>query len=250
MKHGRNAASVQERAVEIAEQLAQEVDRLRFDEPVHYVYNPLRYASEPHQHYVRRFGHGKKEVLFLGMNPGPFGMAQTGVPFGDVQRVRDWMGIEGRVGRPSKEHPKRPVLGFACPRSEVSGTRLWSWAESRFGSPEAFFGRFFVHNYCPLAFLDEGGRNVTPDKLSRTQRQPLEDACDRSLAAIVEALQPELVIGIGGFAERCARRVLGEQAAVGTILHPSPASPRANRGWEPQIEAQLAELGVELPDHA
>ena len=141
--------------------LAAEAGALRFGPPVTHVYNPLEYARGPYLEYLARFGHPPKEAVFVGMNPGPFGMAQTGVPFGDVSAVSGWMGIRGAVGRPPTEHPKRPVLGFECPRSEVSGSRLWSWARSRFGSAEAFFGRFFVANYCPLVFLEESGRNRT-----------------------------------------------------------------------------------------
>src|SRR5688572_32536315 len=95
------------------------------------------------------------------MNPGPFGMAQTGVPFGDVAMVRDWLGIVAAVAKPRDEHPKRPVLGFECQRSEVSGARLWGWARARFGTPQRFFERFFVANYCPLAFMESSGANRT-----------------------------------------------------------------------------------------
>ena len=83
-----------------ARQLCREVARLRFAEPVTHVYNPHEYARTPHNRYVRAYGNSRKVVLFLGMNPGPFGMAQTGVPFGDVESVRDWLGIVGPVSRP------------------------------------------------------------------------------------------------------------------------------------------------------
>lgn len=243
----RRKANAATRLVDATERLADEVDALRFAAPVAYVYNPLRYARRPHAEYLRRFGGTSKEAVLLGMNPGPFGMAQTGVPFGDVSRVRDWMGIEAMVERPPREHPKRPVLGFECARSEVSGTRLWTWAEARFGAAEHFFSRFFVYNYCPLAFLDEGGRNLTPDKLPRAERDALHAVCDRALIEIVGALEPRWVIGVGAFAERCARRSLDEEVQIGSILHPSPASPRANRGWAEQAEAELQALGIALP---
>src|SRR6185436_19075361 len=118
--------------IEISRRLAGEVDAISFAPPVAYVYNPLVYARAPHELYLERYGRAPKEVVFVGMNPGPFGMAQTGVPFGDTAIVKRWFGIEAAVGRPPKEHPKRPILGFACERSEVSGTRLWGWAEQRF----------------------------------------------------------------------------------------------------------------------
>lgn len=234
--------------VAIAERLRDDVDRLDFGPPVACVYNPLRYAWPPHRLYLEHFGAAPKEVVLVGMNPGPWGMAQTGVPFGEVEMVRDWLGIAGDVETPAREHPKRPIEGFDCRRSEVSGRRLWGWARSRFGTPEAFFRRFFVWNYCPLAFLEESGRNRTPDKLPAAERAPLEAACDRALRAAIEALAPTQVLGVGRFAERRIRAALGgHHVEIGQILHPSPASPLANDGWQRRAEAQLRSLGIALP---
>jgi single-strand selective monofunctional uracil DNA glycosylase len=234
--------------VDISRALSERVAQLRFAAPVSCVYNPLDYARAPHELYSSRYGGSPKDVLLLGMNPGPFGMVQTGVPFGDVGMVRDWLGIHAPVAKPPQEHPKRPVLGFDCSRSEVSGTRLWGWARDRFGAPDKFFERFFVANYCPLAFMEESARNLTPDKLPAAEQQALSSVCDEALREIVRTLRPRLVIGVGGFAERRARAALaGEKVTIGTILHPSPASPLANRGWAPAIERQLVALSVSLP---
>ena len=230
----------------IARELSRAVGRLEFGAPVTHVYNPLEYARGPHEAYLRRFARPGIEALFVGMNPGPFGMAQTGVPFGEVETARDWLGLEAPIERPAGEHPKRPIEGFACARSEVSGRRLWGWARKRFASPEAFFERFFVWNYCPLVFMEASGRNRTPDKLAAAERTALYAACDTALARIVAALAPRFVIGVGRFAAERANAALGEHAAIGQILHPSPASPSANRGWEAQAEEQLAALGVRL----
>jgi single-strand selective monofunctional uracil DNA glycosylase len=233
--------------VDVSRVLSERVARLEFAAPVHCVYNPLAYARASHELYLSRHGAGPKEVLLVGMNPGPFGMAQTGVPFGDVTMVRDWLRVFAAVGKPPLEHPKRPVLGFECPRSEVSGTRLWGWARDRFGTPEKFFRRFFVANYCPLAFVEADAKNRTPDKLPPAEQQALSKVCDEALREIVRLLLPRIVVGVGGFAERRARAALaGEGVQIGTILHPSPASPLANRGWAETIERQLVELGVEL----
>ncbi len=233
------------RLVEIARELGDAVMGLSFSAPVTHVYNPLDYAWAAHAQYLERYGSPPKKVLLVGMNPGPWGMAQTGVPFGEVGAVRDWLEIDGEVGRPPVEHPKRPVLGHACPRAEVSGARLWGWAREDFGSPQRFFERFFVVNYCPLVFMEVSGRNRTPDKLPAAEREPLLALCDEALRRTVEVLLPELVIGVGGFAEQRARSALqGTQTRIGRILHPSPASPAANRGWSVQARRQLAELGV------
>jgi single-strand selective monofunctional uracil DNA glycosylase len=235
------------RLEDVSRALSDRVALLRFADPVCCVYNPLDYARAPHELYLSRYGGAPKEVLLLGMNPGPFGMAQTGVPFGDVTMVREWLEIVAPVSKPRDEHPKRPVLGFDCHRTEVSGTRLWGWARDRFGTPPRFFERFFVANYCPLAFVEASGANRTPDKLPAEEQRALTAACDEALLAIVRLLRPRLVVGVGGFAERRARAALaGEGVAIGTILHPSPASPLANRGWAETIERQLRDLGVSL----
>jgi len=226
-------------------ELTRKVATLRFGPPVTHVYNPLEYASRPHRQYIRRFAATSKRVVYLGMHPGPFGMAQTGIPFGEVGMVRDWMGIEAPVSRPEREHPKRPVLGFSCSRSEVSGARLWGAVAERYGEPEQFFAEHFVANYCPLVFMHESGKNLTPDKLPARERDPLFAACDHFLRRLVRALEPAWVIGVGAFAASRAARALGDQALqLGTILHPSPANPRANRDWTGEVEAQLRQLGI------
>ncbi len=220
---------------------------MTFGPPVALVYNPLDYARTPHETYLERFGRGMKETLLVGMNPGPFGMAQTGVPFGDVAMVRDWMRIEGAVTKPQREHSKRPVEGFACPRSEVSGTRLWGWARDRFSTPERFFAKFFVWNYCPLCFMEASGRNFTPDKLPAKERDALFAACDAALRDVIEQLQPEFVIGVGGFAEGRIRDVAdAARFRIGKILHPSPASPAANRDWAGTVEKELKAIGIRM----
>jgi single-strand selective monofunctional uracil DNA glycosylase len=239
--------------LEAARELSRTLAKIDFKAPVAHVYDPHQYAWAPYEQYLRRYGAGRKRVVLLGMNPGPFGMMQTGVPFGEIAAVRDWMGISAAVRKPAREHPKRPIEGFACKRSEVSGRRLWGWAAHRFGPPDSFFADWFVLNYCPLALLEASGRNFTPDKLPASQREALHEACDRHLAVALAAFAPEWAIGVGGFAERRIRAVLegnlvdsvlARKVRCGQILHPSPASPAANRGWMEAAEEQLAALGV------
>jgi single-strand selective monofunctional uracil DNA glycosylase len=227
--------------------LADALRDLSFAPPVSHVYLPLDYARNPHEAYLQRYGEGRKRVLFLGMNPGPFGMAQTGVPFGEVAAVRDWMGIDEAVGKPEHEHPKRPVQGFACPKSEVSGRRLWGLFAERFGSAENFFREHFVVNYCPLVWMSATGANLTPDKISMAEMGPVEEACLAHLAETIRTTQPEWLIGVGAFAEarlqQAAARVDGS-FSIGRVLHPSPASPAANRGWAEAATKQLVDLNV------
>ncbi|MFW5688616.1 MAG: uracil-DNA glycosylase family protein [Spirochaetota bacterium] len=233
--------------LEATDTLARTLDLQSFAPPVAAVYNPMRYARDVWRRYLERFATGRRRVVLLGMNPGPWGMAQTGVPFGEVASVRDWMGLEGEVGQPREEHPKRPVEGFACERSEVSGRRLWGLMKEQFGQADAFFAEHFVANYCPLVFMADSGRNITPDKLPADERAPLFRACDEFLRLIVRTLEPDYLVGVGKFAMRRAEEACGEldePPRVGTILHPSPASPAANRDWAGTATRQLKELGV------
>jgi single-strand selective monofunctional uracil DNA glycosylase len=231
--------------IRAARRLRDEVGGLLFDAPVASVYNPLVYAWAPHRQYLAKWGRGPKRVLFLGMNPGPWGMAQVGVPFGEISLVRDWLDIGGRIARPEQEHPKRPVEGFACTRSEVSGRRLWGYIAARFGTPAAFFQEHFVANYCPLMFVEASGRNRTPDKLHAHEREALRAPCDAHLKRMVDILRPEWVVGVGAFAETRAGEVLeGYDVKVGRVLHPSPASPAANRDWAGAAEKQLLSQGI------
>ena len=231
-----------------ARKLNEDLENVAFSPPVAFVYRPLEYAWTPHEVYLKRYGNSPKRVLFLGMNPGPFGMTQTGVPFGEIAAVRDWMGIETPVEKPPVEHPKRPITGFACTKSEVSGRRLWGLFAERFGTADAFFKDHFVVNYCPLVWMSETGANLTPDKLSSAEMAPVEAACQAHLAEVIRILKPSFLIGVGAFAEarltRAAETLGNKDAVIGKVLHPSPASPTANRGWAEAATKQLEAQGV------
>ncbi len=231
----------------INDDLSRDISLLQFGPPVTHVYNPLDYARKPYDKYMRLYAKRPKEIVLLGMNPGPWGMAQTGVPFGEVGLIRDWLGIEAPVGNPPSLHPKKPVQGFSCTRSEVSGKRLWGWAKRTFETPERFFDRFIVINYCPLLFIEESGRNRTPDHLRAIERKALFQACDRALRRTIQWINPRYVVGVGKFSEERAREALSAlDVTIGRITHPSPANPRANRGWEPLIVKELKRLGIRL----
>jgi single-strand selective monofunctional uracil DNA glycosylase len=231
----------------ITDALVEELRPLQFGRPVTHVYNPLEYARAPYAKYLQRYAKPPKQVVLVGMNPGPWGMSQTGVPFGEVAAVRDWLEIEAPVGKPTDMHPKRPVTGFDCRRSEISGKRIWGWAQKRFKTPENFFARIFIANYCPLQFIEAGGRNRTPNHLKAAERSPLFEACDRALRRTIEQLNPAYVVGVGRFTSERARIALaGLAPTIGGITHPSPANPKANRGWETLIERELSQLGIAL----
>lgn len=217
---------------------------ITFGDPVTCTYNPLSYALTAHLEYLNRFGRGKKRAVFLGMNPGPYGMVQTGVPFGEIDAVRNWMGIETDIGQPDPVHPKRPVEGFACTRSEVSGRRFWGMMAERYPKPEDFFADHFVLNFCPLVWMADTGRNITPDKITRDEMTAVYAACDAFFKTCIAYYKPEIIVGVGAFAEKQARRLCGESVTIGRMLHPSPASPLANREWPERAISDLNDLGV------
>ena len=238
-------ASFSNQLIAATKTLNEAISELTFGEPVTHIYNPLEYAWEPHRNYLEKFGNSQKRVLMLGMNPGPWGMSQTGIPFGEIEHVRDWMGIEGSVGKPNPEHPKRLVEGFDCPKSEVSGRRLWGLFKEKYPNPQDFFAEHFVVNYCPLVFMEESSRNRTPGKLPASEREPLFAACDAHLQTVIDLLQPQFAVGVGKFAESCFKRIeVPSQTTISTILHPSPASPAANRGWAEAATTQLIATGI------
>jgi single-strand selective monofunctional uracil DNA glycosylase len=236
--------STADEVVGIAKTLRDEVDALDFSEVIPWVYNPLQYAWAAHEQYIRLYARATCQVLFVGMNPGPWGMAQTGVPFGQIEAAHEWLGIDAPIHKAPRQHRLRPIEGWACKRSEVSGERLWGLFKARYTTPDSFFDKHFVCNYCPLVFMEESARNLTPDKLPAGCRVSLESICDRHLGELIKLLSPDWVIGVGAWAESCAKRVAPEGVRIGRILHPSPASPAANRDWAGTATSQLQELGV------
>jgi len=241
--------SITKQLLEATEILALKTDKLKFSGKVNHVYNPLIYAKKPHLDYIQKYGAGKKRVLFLGMNPGPWGMAQTGIPFGEITYTKNWLKIEGEILQPESTHPKRPIQGWGCPRSEVSGRRLWGLMEERYKTAAVFFNDHYIENYCPLVFMEEGGKNLTPDKLPANERDPLTEICDEHLKKVIEIMEPDFLVGIGKYAEKNFGRVIkaindSNKYKISAILHPSPANPHANRGWSEAVTKQLIEQGI------
>ena len=226
--------------IERTRRFRDEVEALSFPESL-YVYNPLVYAWDLHQEFLERYCRQDARMLWLGMNPGPFGMAQDGVPFGEVGAVRGYLHMDGTVRQPLRMHPKRPVLGLACKRSEGSGKRLWGYLAARWPDPMEMARHVMVLNYCPLVFMDAGptGKNVTPDALPVRCRQALEEVCDRYVRDVLDWSQAPMLVGVGKYAGEKLARLAPPGRHVGTIVHPSPANPQANRGWDALVDAAL-----------
>lgn len=212
-----------------------------------YIYNPLDYARTMHEAYLHKYVKEGALILFLGMNPGPFGMMQTGVPFGEINAVRNYLKLDLPVGRPEREHPNRPVLGMQTKRSEGSGKRLWGLVSTLWPDPDDFFRNHCVFNYCPLGFLDAGrtAKNFTPDHLPKEEKAALESVCDCYLKDIIGIIGPKALIGIGKYAQAKLEAVNDDpNRIVSSIIHPSPGNPQANVDWNGKTVARMRELGL------
>lgn len=244
-------SSLAEQLIAATRSLTKRLTTLHFSPPVAHTYNPLTYAGDNYELYLRRYADSPKQNFFLGMNPGPFGMAQTGIPFGEVNAVKHWLNLQAPIRPPADQHPKRPILGLNCTRSEVSGLRLWGLFQECFSTPEAFFQDNFVANFCPLVWMNESGANITPDKIKAQEISPVEDACLDYLETQIRLLNPTRLIGVGAYAgkklELVARRFPNRTFTLGTLLHPSPASPIANKLWPQRPIEQLQTLGILSP---
>lgn len=237
--------TIAEKLIVAGRDLAEELRHLTFSDPVTHTYLTVDYAADGYEAYLKKFGNSRKKILFLGMNPGPYGMVQTGVPFGEIAVVREWMKLSPQVGKPEHEHPKRKITGMDCPKSEVSGRRLWGYFSEKFPNVEDFFVDHLVINFCPLVWMKDTGANLTPDKIKAAEIVAVDAACHKHLRRLIEILEPQYFIGVGAYAEKqmaLAVNEIGCEGIVAKILHPSPASPVANRGWAEAADKQLEEI--------
>jgi single-strand selective monofunctional uracil DNA glycosylase len=96
-------------------------------------------------------------------------------------------------------------------------------------------------------WMSETGANITPDKLPVSDMEPVEEACLQHLGEVISIIKPQWLIGVGAYAEERLKRAaeaVGSKAQIGRVLHPSPASPAANRGWAEAATKQLIAQGV------
>ena len=216
-------------ALRLSEDCNRGINRIMKHKSVAHVTNPLDYAWAYHEQFIEQWTEFGATTLLLGMNPGPYGMAQTGVPFGATAMAREILQIKERdVRTPPGANLKRPIEGLSMERQEVSGTRFWSMLSDHYGSTEAIFSNIYVVNHCPLLILGETGRNVTPVDLPKATIEPVLKACDKHLKSVVDIMAIESVVGVGNYAKKRAQAVLRD-VHIDSMWHPSPASPLANR---------------------
>ena len=97
-------------ALRLSEDCDRGINRILKHKLVAHVTNPLDYAWAYHEQFIDKWSVFGATTLLLGMNPGPYGMAQTGVPFGATAMAREILQIEERdVRTPPGAHQKRPI---------------------------------------------------------------------------------------------------------------------------------------------
>jgi single-strand selective monofunctional uracil DNA glycosylase len=224
--------------------LSHNCEKINFSGQGLVVYNPLNYAKLATAQYLDTYGQGRKEVLFLSLNPGPFGMAQTGIPFGDVYWVTKYLKIHNTIEQPKDAvHPKRPILGFDCTRKDVSADRFWKLISSFYPNATTFFQKNFLWTFAPLYFCDKSGKNITPDKINLVSRKELEQICLEALKNIILSLQVNNVISIGAYVYKNVLKLDAEvlnKIEVENIPHPSPLNPANNKGWDIRVKDMLS----------
>ena len=226
---------------------AEELQHRQYDvkSKVKFILNPLDYAREPHIKFLSKYLTGPKSVLFVGLNPGPWGMCQTGLPFGEVNKCRDFLGITGAVWQPEHTPPKLKILGFDSTRREVSGDRFWSFVARVWTTAESFFSDCFIVNYCPLAFTTETGKNVTPAQFSSEDRKAVFRVCDEALYNMIRVLRATHIVAIGKVVLARVQQLQADrqlELRLHPVMHPSPANPAANKDWLGLATRSLAPL--------
>ncbi|XP_013171163.1 PREDICTED: single-strand selective monofunctional uracil DNA glycosylase [Papilio xuthus] len=227
----------------LIDDLNNKLEIFQFPAAIKCIYNPTIYARHTFEMYVRKYCNTKKSIMFFGMNPGPFGMSQTGVPFGDVSSVREWLGIEGPVGKPPKELETRPVRGFECTRTEISGKRFWGLLKEICGTPEKFFESSFVYNYLNQQWMKTNGCNLTPGDFKVTEMKALYEICDPIFIKVLELYNVQTIIAVGKFCETRAHKAIeaylpskGKTIKVLYLPHPSPRTVNNNNWDEKALE--------------
>ena len=132
------------------------------------VWNPGSYGAPWHRVFREIYPLRERPILMFGLNPGPYGMGQTGIPFTDVRRLRQCL---PKMALTLRERGREPRVPGLAPRSlrrfftrefESSAVRVYRFLELGWGSAEKGWRSVGVANSCPLLFLDPEGRNQTP----------------------------------------------------------------------------------------
>jgi len=193
------------------------------------VINPLEYLWLQYGYYTSCYHNQYPRAMIIGMNPGPKGMSQTGIPFGSPNIIPSILPnkslfneIRDNEGSPVSS-PHRRITGPSNTTVEVSGNRLWSALIKRYGDFKSITSEIFVDNICPLLFLcgKNGSKNLTPDKLTPSPAKIiLIRLCTERLQKIYQCLgEPSNIVALGRWSHKFLEKMF-PKVRVTYILHP------------------------------
>ncbi len=228
------------------------------------IWNPGLYGETWHARFRRLYRPGQHPLVVFGLNPGPYGMAQTGIPFTDIRRLvsalpdlaAELRGRGERVEPPGLAPPGlRPYLSRSF---ESSAVRVYRFLKKGWGGAERGWTEVVVANPCTLLFIDPAeGKNRTPADLARAARlrgsgrdqvRELVESFGRirirCAVESIEALSPRGAILLGKDVQAALgpalRRILGE-ARVIPWEHPARAVPES---WASGLLSALRRRGL------
>ncbi|KAF7991960.1 hypothetical protein HCN44_010761 [Aphidius gifuensis] len=221
-----NFSDIPNNLLNIELNLSINLDKLNYNNPIDYIYCPIIYAKTVHFNYLNKYCRDKKNIMILGMNPGPWGMSQTGVPFGEINIVIDWLKINGHIDKPKRQHEQRQVDGFSCKRSEISGRKFWSLFKKLSNNPDTFFRHCFLRNFFKPTIIII--------IIAGPEQKKLQEFCDQALIEVIKILDVKVIIGVGRFSEQRAKKVV-KTAKLSTkvlwMIHPSPRA-TIGKNWQ------------------
>jgi single-strand selective monofunctional uracil DNA glycosylase len=215
------------------------------------VLDPSRYGERWHAPFRRLYPPRARPLLVFGLNPGPYGMAQTGIPFTDLKRLAQGLPrLAAELAR-SGERLSLPGLApsslqpFLTRTFESSSVRVHRFLRLAHGSAERAFREVVFVNPCPLLFIDRAlGENRTPADLPRALRAGVDEARVEVVSVAVARLRARGAIVLGRDAAAALsvplRARLGERAVV-EWEHPARAVPDI---WARGLLAALRRRGL------
>ena len=199
------------------------------------VWNPQLYGLPLYRRFAtEHLPTSRGAIVALGLNPGKYGMSQTGIPFTDVTRAaRVGIAIEPPGLAPAS---LRPFLKSY--RVERSSASVYNLLDALWGGPAEGWRRLWAVAPCGLLFLEPDGTNVTPADARLARRDDVRELRLRVIRESVEAARPRGVLLLGQDVARVAADALGDVETL-VVDHPVARGPgRRGPAWWAGVVAQ------------
>jgi len=195
------------------------------------VWNPALYALDIYQEYLTKFPPEPGAILALGLNPGPYGMAQTGIPFTDCRTASGALGMEMTIpGKAPDDLISRLKKANGKWRGtyERSSLGMYRFLILAWGDIKTAYRNWFVGNPCPLLFLDPERWNVTPADPRLRRMKEVGELRQRAVIGFSEILNPRGIVCFGKDVAKAVGEVAIRQVGPDRVVfyeHPARAVP-------------------------